>query len=99
MDNLKQGLDLKETLENVINNIKIGLGANAFLFNSKECNIIKYQNEKFSGRHRTLFITKDNGSVLTSTSPLKPKMKEIPNYSLIHVNLSNLEINLTNLEV
>ena len=99
MDNLKQGINLKESLEDVLKNIEIGLGANAFLFNSKECNIIKYQNEKFSGRHRTLFITRDNSSVLASTSPLKPKMKEIPNYSLIHINLSNLEINLTNLEV
>ena len=99
MDNLKQGLTLKESLENVLKNIEIGLGANAFLFNSKECNIIKYQNEKFSGRHRTLFITRENDSVLVSTSPLKPKMKEIPNYSLIHIKLSNLEINTNKLEV
>ena len=99
MDNLKQGIDLKESLENVIKHIEIDLGANAFLFNSKECNIIKYQNENFSGRHRTLFISRDNGSVLASTSPLKPKMKEIPNNSLIHIKLSNLKINLTKLEV
>ncbi len=99
MDNLKQGLKLKDTLEKVLNNIEIGLGANAFLFNSKECNIIKYQNEKFSGRHRTLFITRDNSSVLASTSPLKPKMKEIPNYSLIQIKLSDLKTKLTKLEV
>ena len=98
-DDSNNFLYLKEALEDVIKNIEIGLGANAFLFNSKECNIIKYQNEKFSGRHRTLFMARDHNSVLASTSPLKPKMKEIPNNSLIHINLSNLKIGFTRLEV
>jgi predicted glutamine amidotransferase len=99
INNLKNGLDLKKSLEFILKNIEIGLGANAFLFNSNECNIIKYQNEKFTGRHRTLFINKENHSILVSTSPLKPKMKEIPNYSLIQINLSNLITNSFKLEV
>lgn len=42
IDNLKQSLNLKEAIESVLRNLKLGLGANAFLFNSKERNIVKY---------------------------------------------------------
>jgi len=99
IDQLNQDDSLNKALEQVLNNVELGLGANAFLFNSRECNIIKYQNETFTGRHRTLFIKKDNNSILASTTPLKPKMKEIPNYSLIRINMANLDHQISTLHL
>ncbi len=99
MDKLNLGLNLKEALESIFKDITIGLGANAFLFNSKECNVISYHGTNFNGRHRTLFFTRENGSITISTTPLKPKAKEIPNISLIRINLMNLKIKTMKLEL
>jgi predicted glutamine amidotransferase len=99
MDELYKNSNLKTALESVFENLKLGIGANAFLFNSRECNIIKRQNEKFTGRHRTLFISKKDNYIFAGTTPLKPKMKEIPNNTLIYVNLLNLKTKIYPLEL
>jgi len=99
IDNLKQGFDLKNALESVLSKLELELGANAFLFNFKECNIIKNQNEKFTGRHRTLFLSKNKNQILVSTTPLKSNAKEIANNSLIQINLANLKMKMINLEI
>ena len=98
-DQLKSGLDLKESLEKVLENIEIAAGANAFLFNSKECNIITYHNTNFNGRHHTLFISKILDRITVSTTPILNSAKEIPNTSLIQINLKNLNLNITKLQI
>jgi len=99
IDKLKDGLDLKETLETVFSKIVLGAGANAFLFNLTQCNVISYHNSNFNGRHHTLFLKKENNTILVSTTPLRSKMKEIPNQSLIQIDLGNLLIKMNKLDI
>jgi len=97
IDQIQEGKDLKSGLELVFKEIEIGAGANAFLFNSQVCNVITNHNTNFNGRHHTLFISRDNNEVIVSTTPLTTSAIEIPNYSLIQINLANLDMNFTNL--
>jgi predicted glutamine amidotransferase len=97
IDQIKKHKDLQGGLEKVFKEIEIGAGANAFLFNSQMCNVITNHNTNFNGRHHTLFLSRDNNEVIVSTTPLTNNAKEIPNYSLIQINLSNLEMNFTKL--
>ncbi|MBD3253738.1 MAG: hypothetical protein GF383_01530 [Candidatus Lokiarchaeota archaeon] len=99
IDELKQRLVLKSALESVFETLELGIGANAFLFNTKECNVIKRQNNRFNGRHRTLFIAKYNEGYLVSTSPLTNNPLEIPNNSLIKIDLDTLQLKVNKLEV
>ncbi|TFG06348.1 MAG: hypothetical protein EU539_07825 [Promethearchaeota archaeon] len=99
MDELKKTSDLRLALESVFKTLDLGIGANAFLFNSKECNIILRQNSRFNGRHRTIFISKDNNVILAATTPLKSGMLEIPNNSLIQIRLSNLKSKVFKLHI
>ena len=99
IDELNNTDDLKKTLENVFRKLELGIGANAFLFNSKECNVITRQNDKFTGRHRTLFIQKHNNSILAATSPLTKRMIEIPNNSLIKIHISDLKLQFIKLDI
>jgi len=97
LDKLIKNPALKETLESIFKVLKLGAGANAFLFNSKECNVINYHNTNFNGRHHTLFISKRNSQIFISTSPIIPKAKEIPNKSLIQINLKDLSLKMQEL--
>ncbi|MBY9016401.1 MAG: class II glutamine amidotransferase [Candidatus Lokiarchaeota archaeon] len=96
-DQIQKGKDLKSGLEFIFNEIEIGAGANAFVFNSQICNVITNHNTNFNGRHHTLFISRNNNEVIVSTTPLTKNAKEIPNYSLIQINLANLDMNFTKL--
>jgi predicted glutamine amidotransferase len=98
-DKLQKGLSLKETLEDLFKSIKIGAGANAFLFNVKECHVINYHNSNFNGRHHTLFISKDDTTIFVSTTPIKENAKEIENKSLISIDLKNLSIKFSSLTI
>ena len=99
IDKLKSGLNLKSSLEEIFNTIEIGAGANAFLFNAKECNIISHHNTNFNGRHHTLFIKKYNKKINVCTTPIIDGSLEIPNNSLIQLDLKNLEMKLMNLKI
>ncbi|MHA1391763.1 MAG: hypothetical protein ACTSQT_05920 [Promethearchaeota archaeon] len=44
-----------------------------------------------------MFIGRDNNEIIVSTTPLTNNAKEIPNYSLIQINLANLDMNFTKL--
>jgi predicted glutamine amidotransferase len=98
INELSEGKSLKNGLETVFKNIEIGAGANAFLFNSQICNIITNHKNNFNGRHHTLFINKNNNDILVSTTPLTDSAKEIPNYSLIQIDLNSLNMNMVKLE-
>jgi predicted glutamine amidotransferase len=98
INELRGGSSLKVALENVFKNIEIGAGANAFLFNSQRCNVITNHKNNFNGRHHTLFLSKKDNDILVSTTPLTDNTKEIPNYSLIQIELKNLNINMVKLE-
>ena len=95
----KHNLDLKKAVESTLRKIQSSGTANAFLFNINECAIIKRQNDSLLGRNTTLFLTKEKNSVLVSTTPISRNAKEIPNKSLIRVNLSDLSIRLSRLEI
>jgi hypothetical protein len=100
MDELKKtNSDLKKAVESTLRKIQHPGSANAFLFNLKECAIIKRQNDSRKGRHTTLFLTKDKNSVLVCTTPISKNTKEIPNKSLIRVNLSDLSMKFSKLEI
>ena len=99
LDKLTENFDLKTTLELIFKVLKLGAGANAFLFNSKECNVINYHNTNFNGRHHTLFISKRNSQFFISTSPIITKSKEIPNKSLIQINLKDLSLKMQKLVI
>jgi predicted glutamine amidotransferase len=99
MDNLKSGSNLKNSLEKIFETIEIAAGANAFLFNAQECNIICHHNTNFNGRHHTLFINKSKDSLFVSTTPILKDSMEIPNNALIRINLKNLEIDCNKLEI
>ncbi|MHA1762335.1 MAG: class II glutamine amidotransferase [Promethearchaeota archaeon] len=99
MDVLKKKRNIKETLEEVLRNIKIGIAANAFLFNANQCNVINYHANKFTGRHRTLFIHKKRNMILVGTTPLKKESHEIPNKTLIQINLNSLSMQMQSLHV
>ena len=101
MDELKQNNNLKEVVQSTLNQIKTKSSANAFLFNLNECNVIKHQSNKLQGRHTTLFLYIENKSILISTTPLDShkKAKEIPNNTLIRINLSNLKTEFLKLSV
>jgi predicted glutamine amidotransferase len=98
IDELKNGKNLKASLENVFKNIEIGAGANAFLFNTKICNVITNHKTNYNGRHHTLFIDRKHNSVIVSTTPLTYNAKEIPNYALIQIDLNDLDMNMVELE-
>jgi len=98
INELQKGNTLKNGLENIFKSIEIGAGANAFLFNSQNCNIITNHKTNFNGRHHTLFLSKTQDGILVSTTPLTENAKEIPNYSLIQTNLNNLNLNMVKLE-
>ena len=99
INELSEGKSLKNGLETVFKNIQIGAGANAFLFNSQICNIITNHKTNFNGRHHTLFVSKNKNEILVSTTPLTESAKEIPNYSLIQIDLNNLNMNMVKLEL
>ncbi|MFX1355774.1 MAG: hypothetical protein ACFFA8_00680 [Promethearchaeota archaeon] len=94
LDQLKQKHNLKNTLEYIFKILKLGAGANAFLFNSVECNVINYHNTNFNGRHHALFISKSKSKIFVSTSPIIKKTKEIPNKSLIQIKLKDLALKI-----
>ena len=98
IDEIQKGNSLKISLETIFKNIKIGAGANAFLFNSQICNVITNHKANFNGRHHTLFINKNNNSILVSTTPLIDHAIEIPNYSLIQIDLNDLNLKMVKLE-
>ncbi|MHA1472893.1 MAG: class II glutamine amidotransferase [Promethearchaeota archaeon] len=97
IDQIQDGKDLKSSLEQTFKEIEIGAGANAFLFNSQMCNVITNHKSNFNGRHHTLFINRNNDEIIVSTTPLIKNAKEIPNYSLIQINLANLHTIFTKL--
>ena len=97
IDQIQELNDLKSGLEFIFKEIEIGAGANAFLFNSQMCNVITNHKTNFNGRHHTLFIGRDSNEIIVSTTPLTNNAKEIPNYSLIQINLTNLNMNFTKL--
>lgn len=95
----KNNSDLKKAVESALNKIQSSGTANAFLFNLNECAVIKRQNDSLLGRHTTLFLKKDKNSVLVCTTPINWPAKEIPDKSLIHVNLSDLSMKYSKLEI
>ncbi|MFX1289220.1 MAG: hypothetical protein ACFFFY_11760 [Promethearchaeota archaeon] len=95
---LQEGKSLKFGLESIFKEIEIGAGANAFLFNSEKCNIITNHKNNFNGRHHTLFISKNQEDLFVSTTPLTENAREIPNHTLIQIDLNNLNLNLVKLE-
>ncbi|MBY9019512.1 MAG: hypothetical protein KGD67_00545 [Candidatus Lokiarchaeota archaeon] len=97
IDKIQEGKDLGSSLESIFKEIEIGAGANAFLFNSQICNVITNHKTNFNGRHHTLFINRNKKGIFVSTTPLIKDAKEIPNYSLIQINLANLDLNFTKL--
>jgi predicted glutamine amidotransferase len=99
LDKVNNGISLKNTLEEIFRTVEIAAGANAFLFNSNECNIITHHNTNFNGRHHTLFINNIAENILVCTTPLLESMKEIANDTLIKINLSDLSTNLMKLEI
>jgi len=98
-DFLQSGMPMKQALETLIKTVKIGIGANAFIFNSNECHIVNYHANRFNGRHRTLFLSKDHDSLLIGTTPLVSYAKEIENNALLSINLSDLSLSFQKLEV
>ena len=99
LDKINNGTRLKGALEEIFRTVEIAAGANAFLFNSNECDVITHHNPNFNGRHHTLFIKKLDYNILVCTTPLVERMKEIPNDTLIKINLSDLSTNLMKLEI
>ena len=99
LDKVNNGTSLKIALEEIFRTVEIAAGANAFLFNSKECNIINHHNTNFNGRHHTLFIKISDDNMLACTTPLLESMKEIPNDTLININLSDLSTKLMRLKL
>ena len=98
-EKIKNGTSLENALEEIFKKIQIGAGANAFLFNSKECNVISYHNSNFNGRHHTLFIKNSGNNILVSTTPLLKDMKEITNKSLIRINFLDLATKVMKIEI
>ena len=99
LDKINNEVNLKDCLEEIFRTVEIAVGANAFLFNSKECNIISHHNTNFNGRHHTLFMKIFDDNILVCTTPLLESMKEIPNNTLIKINLSDLSTNFMKLEI
>jgi predicted glutamine amidotransferase len=99
LDELNEKDDLKIALEYVFKNLKLGAGANAFLFNSTQCNVINYHNKNFNGRHHTLFILKEKSQIFVSTTPIKLGSKEIPNNCLIQIDLNDLSLKIHELRI
>ena len=98
INELQEGRNLKIGLENIFKEIKIGAGANAFLFNSQTCNVITNHKNNFNGRHHTLFLSKNHNNILLSTTQLTENAREVPNYSLIQIDLNDMNINMLKLE-
>ncbi|MFO7795891.1 MAG: class II glutamine amidotransferase [Promethearchaeati archaeon] len=86
LDNIINQNNIKDAIETTLKKIHVNSAANAFLFNSKECYIIKYQKNTFNGRHTTLFIQKGANRVMISTTPLNSKALEIPNASFLSIS-------------
>jgi len=85
LDNIITQNNIKDAIETTLKKIHVNSAANAFLFNSKECYIVKFQKKTFNGRHTTLFIQKGGNRVIISTTPLNSKALEIPNASLLSI--------------
>lgn len=98
-DKLKNGINLKNSLEEIFRTIEIGAGANAFLFKAKECNVITHHNDNFNGRHHTLFIKKSMDSINVCTTPILNGAVEISNNSLIQIDLNNLDMRFSQLDI
>ncbi len=98
LDEINNGKSLKQSLETIFKTIEIGAGANAFLFNQRECNIVLYHNSNFNGRHTTLFIDYFDNKVLVSTTPLTLNAREIESKSLITISLQNTSFNFHHLK-
>ena len=98
INELQEGNNLKIGLENIFKRIEIGAGANAFLFNSQSCNVITNHKNNFNGRHHTLFFSKNHNGILVSTTKFTENSKEIPNHSLIQIDLNDLNLNMVKLE-
>ena len=98
-DKLKNGINLKNSLEEIFRTIEIGAGANAFLFNAKECNIITHHNDNFNGRHHTLFIKKSMECINVCTTPILNSAVEISNNSLIQIDLNNFDMKFSRLDI
>ena len=99
LDKVNNGTSLKVALEEIFRTVEIAAGANGFLFNSKECDVITHHNTNYNGRHHTLFIKILDDNILVCTTPLLENMKEIPNDTLIKINLSDLSTDLMKLEI
>ncbi|MHA1192652.1 MAG: class II glutamine amidotransferase [Promethearchaeota archaeon] len=99
IDKLKNGIDLKKSLEEIFKTIEIGAGANAFLFNTKECNVITHHNNNFNGQHHTLFIKKSMDNINVCTTPIINDALEIPNNSLIQIDLKNFAMKFNQLDI
>jgi len=97
IDKLNDKRNLKEALELTFKKLSIKPSANAFLFNSEECNVINYHDNSFNGRHHTLFLKKEKDTILVCTTPLNSHAKEIPNKTLLQINLHNLKTNIVKL--
>ena len=98
INELQEGKNLKNGLESIFKEIEIGAGANAFLFNSQNCNVITNHKNNFNGRHHTLFLSKNHNGILVSTTPLTENAKEVSNHSLIQIDLNDLNLNMVQLE-
>jgi predicted glutamine amidotransferase len=99
LDGLSSGNDLKATLESLFRDIQIAAGANAFLFNSQECNVITHHNSNFNGRHHTLFLARLDHLVSVSTTPIVKNSKEVENDSLIRIDLKHLSLKFEKLQI
>lgn len=98
IDYLKQGYRLKDALELLFSKIDIALGANAFIFNSTEMNIVNYHNSTFNGRHTTLFLARMKDTIVSATTPLTEEFMEIPNKSVVRIPVDSLQIDAFNLQ-
>ncbi|MHA1146964.1 MAG: class II glutamine amidotransferase [Promethearchaeota archaeon] len=99
IDRLKKEGSIEESVKKVLQTIRIGEGANAFLFNSSKCNIISYHSNTFIGRHTTLFLKKRNDSIFCSTTPIIKNSKEIPNNTLIQIDLKTLNTKVSKIRI
>jgi predicted glutamine amidotransferase len=97
IDKLKEGFNLQNALKEIFQVLELGAGANAFLFNAQECNVITYHNTNFNGRHHTLFIQKDKDTIFVSTTPLKLNSKELTNKILLNIDLNTLRVKSYNI--
>lgn len=97
LESIKNHQDVKTAFERVLKNIEIGIAANCFLFNAKECHVVNHHHSKFNGRHRTLFLSKGSGIITISTTPIYSGAMEIENNALISIDVSNCSMKFEHL--